>query len=91
MYALNQNPSPTYKKKMDDVSKKVGRLVAGLNAGLIEAPVVELLIDVGKAIEKGNYDQATSVVNTLTKQHWDQNSQWIRGLKRLIDCVLTGR
>lgn len=91
MYALNQNPSPTYKKKMDDVNKKVGRLVAGLNAGLIEAPVVELLIEVGKAIEKGNYDQATAVVDTLTKQHYDQNARWILGLKRLINCVLTGR
>lgn len=91
MYALNQNQAPSYKKKMDDVNKKLGRLVAGLNAGLVEAPVVELLIEVGKSIEKGNYDQATAVVNTLTKQYWDQNSQWIRGLKRLIDCVLTGR
>ncbi|CDF36473.1 unnamed protein product [Chondrus crispus] len=91
MYALNQNSSPSYKRKMADVNKKLGRLLAGLNAGLVEAPVVELLIEVGSSIEKGNYDQATTVVKTLTKQHWDQNAQWIRGLKRLIDCVLTGR
>lgn len=90
-YALNRNRSPIYKKKMDDVSKRLGRLVAGLNAGLVEGAVVELLVEIGMAIEKGNYDQASVVVTTLTKQYWESNSQWIQGLKRLIDCVLTGR
>eukprot|EP00177_Eucheuma_denticulatum_P002536 GFKZ01004558.1.p1 GENE.GFKZ01004558.1~~GFKZ01004558.1.p1 ORF type:complete len:1272 (+),score=154.97 GFKZ01004558.1:212-4027(+) len=91
MYAQGLNQSPRYKKKMDDVSKRLGRLVAGLNARLIEGAVVNLLIEVGNAIQKGNYDQASAVVTTLTKQHWESNSQWIQGLKRLIDCVLTGR
>lgn len=91
MYALNLNRSPIYRKKMDDVSKRLGRLVASLNAGLVEVAVVELLIEIGMAIEKGNYDHATVIVTTLTKQHWESNSQWIQGLKRLIDCVLTGR
>lgn len=91
MYALNQNSSPIYRRKMDDANKKLGRLAAGLNAGLLDPPIVELLIEIGNAIEKGNYDQATTVVKTLKKQYWDQNSQWILGLHRLIDCVLTGR
>lgn len=91
MYASNLNQNPRYKKKMDDVNKRLGRLVAGLNAGLVEGAVVELLIEVGTSIEKGNYDQASAVVTTLTKQYWESNSQWIQGLKRLIDCVLTGR
>lgn len=91
MYAQGLNQSPRYKKKMDDVSKRLGRLVAGLNARLIDGAVVNLLIEVGNAIQKGNYDQASAVVTTLTKHHWESNSQWIQGLKRLIDCVLTGR
>lgn len=91
MYALSLNQTLRYKKKMDDVSKRLGRLVGGLNAGLVEATVVDLLVEVARFIEKGNYDGASVVVQTLTKQHWDANSQWIQGLKRLIDCVLTGR
>ncbi|CAN8073139.1 unnamed protein product [Agarophyton chilense] len=91
MYARSLSEVPRYKKKMDDVSKKLGRLLAALNNGLIDAPVVELLVVLSRAVEKGNYDEASVVVSTLTKKHWDSNSQWIQGLKRLIECVLTGR
>eukprot|EP00178_Gracilaria_changii_P003292 TRINITY_DN1483_c0_g1_i1.p1 TRINITY_DN1483_c0_g1~~TRINITY_DN1483_c0_g1_i1.p1 ORF type:complete len:1281 (+),score=178.68 TRINITY_DN1483_c0_g1_i1:138-3980(+) len=91
MYARSLNEAPRYKKKMDDVSKKLGRLLAALNNGLIEAPIVELLVTLSRSVEKGNYDEASVVVSTLTKKYWDANSQWIQGLKRLIECVLTGR
>ncbi|KAI0563006.1 transport protein SEC31 [Gracilaria domingensis] len=91
MYARSLSEAPMYKKKMDDVSKKLGRLLAALNNGLIDAPVVELLVTLSKSVEKGNYDEAKVVVSTLSKKYWDANSHWIQGLKRLIDCVLTGR
>lgn len=90
-YALRLNESGRYKKKMEDVSKRLGRLVAGLNAGLVSSEVVVLLLELGKSIEKRNYEGASVVVQTLTKKHWDSNSQWIQGVKRLIDCVVTGR
>lgn len=91
MYARSRSDAPRYKKKMDDVSKRLGKLVAALNNGLLEAPVVDLLINFGQVVENGSYNEASVVVSKLTKQHWDSNSQWIQGLKRLIDCVLTGR
>lgn len=91
MYARSLSEAPRYRKKMDDVSKRLGRLLAGLNNGLIAEPVVELLITFATYVTQANYDQASVVVSQLTKQYWDSSSQWIQGLKRLIDCVLTGR
>lgn len=91
MYARSLSQVPRYKKKMDDVSKKLGRLLAALNNKLVEPPVVDLLVSMSQSIEKGNYDEASVIVSTLTKKHWDAHSQWIQGLKRLIECVLTGR
>ncbi len=90
-YAVKRNNSMMYKKKMDDVNKKLGRLVVSLNKGAIESTVIPHLIQIGQFIEKGKYDSASGVVGTLMSQHWDNNSQWIQALKRLIDCVLNGR
>lgn len=90
-YAVKRNNSMMYRKKMDDVNKKLGRLVLSLNKGTMEAEVIPHLIQVGQFIEKGKYDSASTVVGTLMSQHWDNNSQWIQALKRLIDCVLNGR
>ena len=90
-YSRTLNQTPRYMKKLDDVSKRLGKLLAALNNGLIEESVVELLIQMSQAIEKGNYDEAGRTVSILARQHWDANSQWIQGLKRLIDCALTGR
>lgn len=90
-YARSLSEVPRYRKKIEDISKRLGRLLAALNNGLLEQAIVDLLISFGKAVEKGNYDEASVIVSKLTKQYWDSNSQWIQGLKRLIDCVLTGR
>lgn len=90
-YAQKRNNTLRYRKKMEDVNKKLGRLVIALSKGMIDPEIVPLLINVGQCIEKGNYDSATTVVSTLTRQYWDNNAQWIQALKRLIDSVLTGR
>lgn len=90
MYASKLNSSMMYKKKMDGISKSLGRLLAALNAGAVDAPIVELLVELGRYVEKANYDSASGVVSTLTKRHWDTNSSWIKALERLIDCVLRG-
>lgn len=76
---------------MENVNKKLGPLVGGLNKGAVEASIVRLLIEMAEFIEKGKYDSASMVVGRLQKEHWDNNSQWILGLKRLIASVLTGR
>ncbi len=90
-YALKRSNTMMYRKKMEDVNKKLGRLVTALNKGGVDPEIVPHLIEIGKFIEKGNYDSANDIVGTLTRQYWDNNSQWIQALRRLIDCVLTGR
>lgn len=91
MYAAKRNNTLRYRKKMEDVNKKLGRLVFALAKGMIDQEVIPHLIKVGQFIEKANYESASAVVSTLTRQYWDNNSQWIQALKRLIDSVLTGR
>lgn len=90
-YAVERSQAPRYKRKIDDVNKRLGKLVAALNNQLLDQAVVDLLIEFAQAVEKANYHEASSVIQTLTKNHWDSNSQWIQGLKRLIDCIVTGR
>lgn len=90
-YAAKRSTAVMYRKKMENVNKKLGPLVAALNKGGVDAKIVSHLIEMGQFIEKGKYDSASAVVTTLQKDHWDNNSQWIQGLKRLIACVLTGR
>lgn len=90
-YAAKRSTTVMYRKKMENVNKKLGPLVGALNKGTMDTQIVQLLIEMGTFIEKGKYDSASTVVTRLQKEHWDNNSQWIQGLKRLIACVLTGR
>lgn len=93
--ALNQaramNQSGIHRRKMDDVNKRLGKLVAGLNAGLVDRDIVEKMESIAKALEKSNYQAIHSMVAELSKQYWDTNRQWIQGLKWLVDAVVSGR
>lgn len=91
-YALGRNGTMMYKKKMEDVSKKLGRLLARLSAKEMDPAIVSQLIVLGKAIEKGDYATAKQVTATFSKTvSWEDNRHWIQALNRLIDAVLNGR
>jgi protein transport protein SEC31 len=91
-YALTCNSATMYKKKMEDVNKKLGRLLWRLNAREVEPPVVARLMVLANGISKGDYETARSVTATLSKElHWETNRSWLQALNRLIDAVLTGR
>lgn len=87
--AINQ--SGIHRRKMDDVNKRLGKLVAGLNAGVVDRDIVQKLELIAKALEKSNYQVIHSMVAELSKQYWDTNRQWIQGLKWLVDAVVSGR
>lgn len=90
--ALGLNQSSMYRRKMDDINKRLGRLVADLGAGVIEMEIIKLLSDISKSAENGNYPEANAGVATLFKRFWAPNRRhWIQGLKWLFDCVQTGR
>lgn len=90
-YTAQLSSTPVFRRKMDDVSRKLGRLLLALNAGILEAAVVAHLLRLAGALEKGDYDEAASVVQVLTREHWDEHGSWIQALQRLIQSARTGR
>lgn len=91
-YAMGRNSTPIFKKKMDDVSKKLGRLLTQLNAKEVDPAIVTKLVYLAQGIGKGDYVRARQVTNDFQKQvDWESNRHWIQALSRLIEAVVTGR
>jgi protein transport protein SEC31 len=91
-YAMGRNSTMMYKKKMDDVSKKLGRLLSQLNAKEIDPGIVAQLGVLATGISKGDYETAKRVTASFNKSvDWESNRYWIQALNRLIDAVLNGR
>lgn len=90
-HAVGLNRSVMYRRKMDDINKRLGRLAADLGAGAIEDEVMRLLIEVTKSVDSGNYADANAGVASLIKRFWDSYRNWIQGLKFLFDCAQNGR
>ncbi|GJQ12043.1 hypothetical protein GpartN1_g3834.t1 [Galdieria partita] len=84
------NQQPIYKRKLDDVNRKLGQLVTKLNNGEVNDEIGSKLIELCKMLGQGNYDGASKVQVVLTQQHWEGNSSWIIALKRLIEAGKTG-
>lgn len=90
-YTAQLSSTPVFRRKMDDVSRKLGRLLSALNAGIVDAAVIAHLLRLAGALEKGDYDEAASVVQVLTREHWDEHGSWIQALQRMIQSARTGR
>jgi len=88
---LQVNTSPAFAKKMDDVSKKLGKFLVRLNRGEFDDAVVSKLLELCTALGTGDFPSAGSMVQKLTRDHWDNNSLWITALKRLIQSAESGR
>lgn len=91
--AQSRNHSGMYRKKMDDINKRLGKLVAGLNAGIVDKETVDKLVTLVNALEKSDFQAANSLLTSISKEkeYWEHNRHWIQGLKWLVECVLTGR
>lgn len=91
-YALGRNSTMMFKKKMADVSKKLGRLLAQLNAKELDAKIVAQLVEMATGIGNRDYETAKRVTLTMSKTvHWESNKHWIQALNRLFDAVINGR
>jgi len=89
-HCLTLNQQPIYRRKLEDVNRKLGQLVTKMNNGELEEAVGNKLIELCKMLGQGNYDGASKVQVVLTQQHWEGNSSWIIALKRLIEAGKTG-
>ena len=85
------NASASFAKRLDDVSRKLGRLLSMLNRGELDEVIVSKLREMSPALQSGDLARARDVVKRLMNEHWDQNSMWIMGLKRLIEMAQTGK
>lgn len=82
---------PSRKKETEDSSKKLGLLFVKLNAGDVSAALTEKLQRIAQAIAAGDVATAKHVQVEMTTTHWDEGSQWMPVLKRLINARSTMR
>ncbi|GAQ77853.1 protein transport protein SEC31, partial [Klebsormidium nitens] len=82
---------PSRKKETEDSSKKLGLLFVKLNTGDVSAALTEKLQRVAQAIAAGDIPTAKHVQVEMTTTHWDEGSQWMPVLKRLIHARSTMR
>jgi len=72
------------KRESDDNSKRMGGLFWKLSNGDVSATVSSKLLQMAAALDVGDFSTATSVQVALTTSDWDECSQWLTALKRLI-------
>lgn len=91
-YVRNLNHSPMYKKKMEDMSKRLGRLFQDLNGGEVGQIEITLLRDLCDALDQTDYETGLAVVKRLNEEAWRKdNHQWILALRWLIQSAQAGQ
>jgi len=72
-------------KKRDDIAKRLEELYGKLEVGQVKTVTAQKLIQVVQAVEAKDYAAAGRVVQLeLSKIDWEQNKNWVTGLKRLL-------
>lgn len=80
------NPSSgMYRRKMEDINKRLGKLAAGLSSGVVEADVVEKLVKICKAVDSQQLQEARQMLAVMSKEYWDTSRAWLQGLGWLLD------
>ncbi|KAK3253493.1 hypothetical protein CYMTET_37261 [Cymbomonas tetramitiformis] len=72
------------KRESDDNSKRLGTLFFKLNLGDISDSVSAKLLQLCAAVDRQDYATASQLQVGLTTSDWDECSQWLTALKRLI-------
>lgn len=80
------NPSSgMYRRKMEDINKRLGKLAAALSSGVVEADVVEKLVKICKAMDSQQLQEARQMLAVMSKEYWDTSRAWLQGLSWLLD------
>mmetsp|Transcript_32134 Transcript_32134/g.91150 ORF Transcript_32134/g.91150 Transcript_32134/m.91150 type:complete len:1157 (-) Transcript_32134:57-3527(-) len=82
---------PAKKREMEDNSKRLGVLFFHLNAGDVSPSVSGKLQSLCQALDAGDLATASHIQVQMTTTDWDECSQWLTALKRLIKTAQTGR
>eukprot|EP00173_Palmaria_palmata_P000552 Plantae.Rhodophyta-Palmaria_palmata.ctg12590.p1 GENE.Plantae.Rhodophyta-Palmaria_palmata.ctg12590~~Plantae.Rhodophyta-Palmaria_palmata.ctg12590.p1 ORF type:complete len:188 (-),score=21.40 Plantae.Rhodophyta-Palmaria_palmata.ctg12590:447-1010(-) len=90
--AVGLRTDKMHKKKMKDVSKKLGLLLSQLDAGEVEDSIIIRVLNAATLIESGDFEGARQLAKAFSKTvSWDDNRHWIQALNRLLDVVVSGR
>ena len=69
---------------MEDNSKRLGNLFWSLNKGDVSPSVSAKLQLLQQALDAGDLQYANNLQVQMTTTDWDECSQWLTALKRLI-------
>lgn len=71
-------------KKLDDSAKRLDELYSKLQGGMIKTVASQKLLQCVKSIEAQDYTAANKTMQELCTIDWEQNRNWLQGVKRLI-------
>lgn len=71
-------------KKRDDIAKRLDELYVRLQSGQIKTVASQKVLQMVKAVEAQDYDKANKLQQELCACDWEQNKNWLMGVKRLI-------
>lgn len=71
-------------KKRDDIAKRLDELYAKLAAGHMKTEASQKVLHLVKCVEAQDYNSANKAQLDLSTMDWEQNKNWIMGVKRLI-------
>jgi len=71
-------------KKREDIAKRLEELYGKLQTGQLKTAVSQKVLQMVKAVEAQDYTAANKMQQELCAVDWDQNRNWLQGVRRLI-------
>eukprot|EP00397_Hematodinium_sp_SG-2012_P002351 GEMP01002357.1.p1 GENE.GEMP01002357.1~~GEMP01002357.1.p1 ORF type:complete len:1041 (+),score=192.51 GEMP01002357.1:582-3704(+) len=72
------------RRRYDDVLKRLNELYEKMQAGTLSQPVAAKVLELCQAVERQDFPSALKAQVELCSSGWEQNKNWLQGLKRII-------
>ena len=84
---VSASAGPAKRRETEDTSKKLGALMWKMNEGQVSSKVAASLMELGQAIDAGDFQKASAIQVALTTSDWDECGPWLTALKRLLKAM----
>eukprot|EP00747_Dinoflagellata_sp_TGD_P222388 gnl/TRDRNA2_/TRDRNA2_94090_c2_seq1.p1 gnl/TRDRNA2_/TRDRNA2_94090_c2~~gnl/TRDRNA2_/TRDRNA2_94090_c2_seq1.p1 ORF type:complete len:635 (-),score=160.55 gnl/TRDRNA2_/TRDRNA2_94090_c2_seq1:69-1730(-) len=81
---LDQSAQDGNARKRDDIAKRLEELYFKLGSGGIKTQASQKVLQMVGAVEQQDFASATKIQMELATCDWDQNKNWLMGVKRLL-------
>merc|ERR1719434_564796 len=71
-------------RKRNDIAKRLDELYTKLQAGHVDTTVSQKVMQMARSLESQDYAAANKIQSELCNSAWDQNKNWLMGIKRLV-------